>query len=216
MLNQNKSFSQALSEHTNNTINSSADLERLFDNPDASLVGFVRQLSVASKGGAGSIIASNLSDGGSSIIGSTVADASFRISKWSIGAAGRLSICVGGYNNSVDIDLFRLDSRGLRIADTNILTLDDANEAVSDIDAAIDRVSQMRSHYGAMQNRLEHTLSNIENTIENLSAAESRIRDTDMAEAITEHVRNQIILQSGQSMLAQANQIPGTILSLIS
>ena len=84
------------------------------------------------------------------------------------------------------------------------------------MEAAIDRVSQMRSHYGAMQNRLEHTLANLENTIENLSAAESRIRDTDMAEAITDHVRNQILLQSGQSMLAQANQIPGTILSLIS
>ena len=73
----------------------------------------------------------------------------------------------------------------------------------------------MRSHYGAMQNRLEHTLSNLENTVENLSAAESRIRDTDMAEAVTEHVRNQIILQSGQSMLAQANRIPESILSLL-
>ena len=73
----------------------------------------------------------------------------------------------------------------------------------------------MRSHYGAIQNRLEHTLANIDNTTENLTAAESQIRDTDMAAAITEHVRNQIILQSGQSMLAQANQIPQNILSLL-
>ena len=66
-----------------------------------------------------------------------------------------------------------------------------------------------------IQNRLEHTLANIDNTTENLTAAESQIRDTDMAAAITEHVRNQIILQSGQSMLAQANQIPQNILSLL-
>ena len=73
----------------------------------------------------------------------------------------------------------------------------------------------MRSHYGAIQNRLEHTLSNLGNTIENLTAAESQIRDTDMALAITEHVRNQILLQSGQSMLAQANQVPQNIISLL-
>ncbi len=73
----------------------------------------------------------------------------------------------------------------------------------------------MRSHYGAMQNRLEHTYSNLCNTVENLTAAESQIRDTDMALAITEHVRNQVLFQSGQAMLAQANQVPGQILSLL-
>lgn len=217
-LKNNKSFYGTLSARTGGVVTSLSSLEALFDKGDSSLVSFVRQLSVASKGGAGSIIAPTLSTGGSSIIGNSVSQdaAAFKVNKWSIGAAGRLSIFVGSYNSSVDIDLFRLDSRGLRLTDTNILTLDDANSAVNDVEAAIDRVSQMRSHYGAMQNRLEHTLANLENTIENLSAAESRIRDTDMAEAITDHVRNQILLQSGQSMLAQANQIPGTILSLIS
>ena len=211
------SLNDALKKHTGGKITDSASLEALFDNPSYDLTAFVRQLSVASKGGAGSVIApAGLNAGGSSVIGNSVTqDAPFYIGKWSIGAAGHITICVGGYNNNVDIDLFRLDSRGLGITDTNILTLDDANSAVDDIDSAINRVSQMRSHYGAMQNRLEHTLSNLENTVENLSAAESRIRDTDMAEAVTEHVRNQIILQSGQSMLAQANRIPESILSLL-
>ncbi len=211
------SLNDALKKHTGGKITDSASLEALFDNPSSDLTAFVRQLSVASKGGAGSVIApAGLNAGGSSVIGNSVTqDAPFYIGKWSIGAAGHITICVGGYNNNVDIDLFRLDSRGLGITDTNILTLDDANSAVDDIDSAINRVSQMRSHYGAMQNRLEHTLSNLENTVENLSAAESRIRDTDMAEAVTEHVRNQIILQSGQSMLAQANRIPESILSLL-
>lgn len=73
----------------------------------------------------------------------------------------------------------------------------------------------MRSHYGAIQNRLEHTFANLSNTVENLTASESRIRDADMAYEITEHVRNQILHQSGQAMLAQANQVPQNILSLL-
>ena len=73
----------------------------------------------------------------------------------------------------------------------------------------------MRSHYGAIQNRLEHTCANLSNTVENLTAAESRIRDVDMAFAITEHVRNQILFQSWQAMLAQANHVPENVLSLI-
>ena len=115
----------------------------------------------------------------------------------------------------IEVNLFRLDAMGLGLSDTDILTLEDANNGVGDIDSAIDLVSEMRSHYGAIQNRLEHTIANLSNTVENLTASESRIRDVDMAFAITEHVRNQILLQSGQSMLAQANQVPNTVLSLL-
>ena len=115
----------------------------------------------------------------------------------------------------IEVNLFRLDAMGLGLSDTDILTLEDANNGVGDIDSAIDLVSGMRSHYGAIQNRLEHTFANLSNTVENLTASESRIRDVDMAFAITEHVRNQILLQSGQSMLAQANQVPNTVLSLL-
>ena len=177
---------------------------------------FVRQLSVASKGGAGSIIAGSLAAGGSSVIGSTVGqDGAFYVKNWRVGAAGKLSLSTGGYNQMIEVNLFRLDAMGLGLSDTDILTLEDANNGVGDIDSAIDLVSEMRSHYGAIQNRLEHTFANLSNTVENLTASESRIRDVDMAFAITEHVRNQILLQSGQSMLAQANQVPNTVLSLL-
>ncbi len=211
-----KSLYSVLSNHTGGKIKDLASLERLFDNPDASLVGFVRDLSIASKGGAGSIISPNLSTGGGSIFGSGVtSNSSFSVKSWSVGAAGRISLLVGDANNFVDIDLFRLDSTGLRLSSTTVLTHEDANSAIDSVDSAIDQVSKMRSHYGAVQNRLEHTLSNLANTIENLTAAESQIRDTDMAQAITEHVRNQILLQSGQSMLAQANQVPQVVVSLL-
>ncbi len=192
-----------------------ADVEALFDNPPSDLTEFVRELSIASKGGAGSVIAGDLSDGGGDIIGNTVKDAAFFVKNWTIGAAGKLSLAAGGYNQIIDVELFRLDSVALRLSDTNILTLKAANRGVDEIESAINRVSEMRSHYGAIQNRLEHTYANLSNTVENLTAAESQIRDTDMAYAITEHVRNQILFQSGQSMLAQANHIPENILSLL-
>ena len=210
------SLYDVLSSKTGGKITNQASLEALFDNPDASLTEFVRKLSVESKGGAGSIIAPTLATGGGSIIGNTAnLDPPFQVASWSVGAAGRIILSVGEADNFVNVDLFRLDSTGLRLSDTTVLTHEDANNAIDQVDAAINSVSKMRSHYGAIQNRLEHTLSNLGNTIENLTAAESQIRDTDMALAITEHVRNQILLQSGQSMLAQANQVPQNIISLL-
>lgn len=211
-----RSLYDTLNAKTGGKIKDASSLEGLFDNPPSELVTFVRQLSVASKGGAGSIIANNLSVGGSSMIGSSVGqDGAFYVKDWRIGAAGKISVSAGGYNQIIEVNLFRLDTIGLGLSDTNILTLEDANSGVGDIDNAINLVSEMRSHYGAIQNRLEHTFANLSNTVENLTASESRIRDVDMAFAITEHVRNQILLQSGQSMLAQANQVPNTVLSLL-
>ena len=83
------------------------------------------------------------------------------------------------------------------------------------IDAAIDRVSKLRSDFGSVQNRFEHTINNLNVAVENLSASESRIRDTDMAEEMMQFTRNQILQQAGTSMLAQANQVPQTVLSLL-
>lgn len=216
-LKTSNSLYATLSQKTGGLIHDAASLESLFDNPGNDLVDFVRQLSFASKDGAGSVIAGSLSAGGGSLIGNSVASdaSSFYVGKWSVGATGKIILSVGGHDQTLEVNLFRLDSTGLRLSDTNILTASDANQAIENIDSAINRVSEMRSHYGAVQNRLEHTLSNLSNTIENITAAESRIRDTDMAFAITEHVRNQILLQSGQHMLGQANQVPGSILSLL-
>lgn len=208
------SLDAALNKHTNGRITDSASLERLFDNPDTNLVSFVRQLSYASKGGAGSIIATFLNTGGADLIGNTPSS-SLSVTSWKVGAAGKLFLYTGDGSQSVEVELYRLDDLGLGLSDTSVSTQDDANRAISAVDAAIDKVSRMRSHYGAVQNRLEHTFANLSNTVENLTAAESRIRDTDMAFAITEHVRNQILLQSGQAMLVQANHVPENVLSLI-
>ena len=77
------------------------------------------------------------------------------------------------------------------------------------------RVSAIRSYYGAMQNRLEHTIRNLDNVVENTTAAESRIRDTDMAKTMVEYAGHQILQQAGTSMLAQANQSHQGILQIL-
>jgi flagellin len=87
--------------------------------------------------------------------------------------------------------------------------------AISAIDAAISNVSTMRSSFGAVQNRLEHTLNNLATYQENLTASESRIRDVDMASEMVEFSKDQILQQAGTSMLAQANQAPQAVLSLL-
>ena len=90
------------------------------------------------------------------------------------------------------------------------------NSAISVINAVINEVSTYRATLGAMQNRLEHTINNLKVTSENITAAESRIRDTDMADEITAFTKNNILLQASQSMLAQSNSVPQSILSLLS
>jgi flagellin len=94
------------------------------------------------------------------------------------------------------------------------LSLDDAN-ALSNIDGMITGVSQARAGFGAVQNRLEHTLSVQATYQENLTGAESRIRDVDMAEEMVNLTKNQIISQAGTAMLAQANQLPQNVLRLL-
>ena len=83
------------------------------------------------------------------------------------------------------------------------------------VQKAISMVSEQRSKLGAIQNRLEHTVANLDNIAENTQSAESRIRDTDMAEEMVEYSKNNILAQAGQSMLAQANQSTQGVLSLL-
>ena len=80
---------------------------------------------------------------------------------------------------------------------------------------ALQKVSEQRSSLGAVQNRLEHTIANLDNVVENTTSAESRIRDVDMAEEMVEYSKNNILAQAGQSMLAQANQATQGVLSLL-
>jgi flagellin len=90
-----------------------------------------------------------------------------------------------------------------------------AGAAMDSIQKAIDKVSGQRASLGAVQNRLEHTIANLDTTSENTSAAESRIRDTDMAKEMVSYSKNNILAQAGQSMLAQANQSNQGVLSLL-
>ncbi|MCI8295822.1 MAG: flagellin [Lachnospiraceae bacterium] len=96
-----------------------------------------------------------------------------------------------------------------------VSTLSGGNAAITSIKAAINKVSDYRADLGAAQNRLEHTVNNLKVTSENITAAESRIRDTDMADEITAFTKNNILLQASQSMLAQSNSVPQSILSLL-
>lgn len=97
----------------------------------------------------------------------------------------------------------------------DVSTSEKASAAISVINDAIEGVSSQRSELGAFQNRLDHTISNLDNSSENLTAAESRIRDVDMAKEMMEMTRANILSQASQSMLAQANQMPQSVLQLL-
>ena len=101
------------------------------------------------------------------------------------------------------------------IKNIDLTKADSARHAISVAQAAIDMVSSMRSDFGAMQNRLDHTINNLSVQTENITAAESRIRDVDMAKEMMAYTKNNILVQSAQAMLAQANQVPQGVLQLL-
>ena len=98
---------------------------------------------------------------------------------------------------------------------TSFDSTDGAKTLLANVSTAIEKISSARSTFGAMQNRLEHTIDNLDNVVENVTAAESRIRDTDMADEMVKYSKNNILTQAGQSMLAQANQSTQGVLSLL-
>ena len=119
--------------------------------------------------------------------------------------------------NKINVNIEAMDSanlgiKGLNVADNTGTAATYAIDAIAD---AINKVSSQRSALGAVQNRLEHTIDNLDNVVENTTAAESRIRDTDMAEEMVEFSKNNILAQAGQSMLAQANTANQGVLSLL-
>ena len=115
----------------------------------------------------------------------------------------------------IDVDLYKMSSQALGLEGMNVKTTDDADLAIDGIKRAIHYVGNVRSHYGAIQNRLEHTINNLNNISENTAAAESQIRDTDIAEEMVGYSNGQILSQAGASILAQANQSSQMILSLL-
>ena len=120
--------------------------------------------------------------------------------------------------NKISVKTAPLDTTGPGIAGLNVKdkTGISATYAIDSIADAIAKVSAQRSSLGAIQNRLEHTINNLDNVVENTTAAESQIRDTDMAEEMVKYSKNNILQQAGQSMLAQANQANQGVLSLLS
>ena len=106
-------------------------------------------------------------------------------------------------------------ARGLGTDKLSLATQEDANYAIDRIDNAINKTNMVRATFGAVQNRLEHKIDNLNVTSENLTSAESRIRDTNMAEEMMNFTKNQILAQASQSMLAQANQLPQGVLQLL-
>ncbi|MET3504675.1 flagellin N-terminal helical domain-containing protein [Halalkalibacter oceani] len=118
-------------------------------------------------------------------------------------------------NQNVMIDVPRLDVVTLGIEEVDVTSQQGANEAIFILDNAINVLSDIRAKLGATQNRMEHTINNLQVTHENLTASESRIRDADMALEMTEFTRNNILNQSATAMLAQANQLPQGVLQLL-
>ena len=120
-------------------------------------------------------------------------------------------------NNQIGLNVAAMDATTLGIKGIKVDGADDKNalSAIDTIKASIQKVSTQRSALGAVQNRLEHTISNLDNVVENTTSAESQIRDTDMATEMVKYSNNNILAQAGQAMLAQANQSNQGVLSLL-
>ena len=120
-----------------------------------------------------------------------------------------------GQGINIEIGAMNTKVLGIDKGTANILTQESSGNAITAVSGAIEKLSEQRSRLGAYQNRLEHTIRNLDNVVENTTYAESRIRDSDMAELMVEHANNNIIMQAAQAMLAQANHQPDGVLQLL-
>ena len=123
----------------------------------------------------------------------------------------------GTANNKITLNIMNMSARGLGVNGLSVAGTDDTNAvaAIDTIKEAIQLISTQRSALGAVQNRLEHTINNLDNVVENTTAAESQIRDTDMASEMVKFSNNNILAQAGQAMLAQSNQANQGVLALL-
>lgn len=129
---------------------------------------------------------------------------------------GGMKIQIGaGEGQELDIRIPTINLKIMDINDLDFSTQDSCKEAIDKIGGAIDYVSAARSRLGAYQNRLEHATSSLEATVENMTAAYSRLMDVDMATEMTEYTKNQVLTQAGTTMLAQANERPSQVLQLL-
>ena len=136
---------------------------------------------------------------------------------WSDGIALQVG-AEGTSQNTISVTINEMSSSGISVNDlksSGVSCQSNAQNAISTIKAAIKAVNEQRSDLGAIQNRLEHTIKNLDNVVENTTAAESQIRDTDMASEMVEYSKKQILAQAGQAMLAQSNTANQGVLSLL-
>jgi flagellin len=200
---------------------------------------FVKKLVTASMDGAGSVIASGgLTAKATEVLGNSTGSSPIYIDPSKITTdeptefgprANLLGIQAGADNlqsNRITMRLFRMSSADLGLEEvgntnkgtntsTDGLSMEGARNAIDSFANAIKLVSGVRSYYGAVQNRMEHTIKNLDNVIENTTASESLMRDTDMAAGMVRYAKTNILMQAGQSMMAQSNQSNQGILSLL-
>lgn len=135
-----------------------------------------------------------------------------------LSAGGGMKLQIGDTNesyNQLELSISDMHVNALDLNSVDISTRDGASDAMSKIKTAINTVSTSRGKLGAVQNRLEHTINNLGVTTENITSAESRIRDVDMAKEMMNYTKNSVLVQSAQAMLAQANQQPQSVLQLL-
>ena len=193
------------------------------DDDDSSLITIEKAYELASK----ELLAANQigdTEGSAKVenLNAAKADGSFKITLGQAKVANALSfnLHVGSdadMTNKIQVNIETMNSsylgiKGLNVNDDSGIAGTYAIDAISD---ALQKVSDQRSSLGAVQNRLEHTIDNLDNVVENTTSAESRIRDTDMAKEMVNYSKNNILAQAGQSMLAQANQSNQGVLSLL-
>jgi len=136
---------------------------------------------------------------------------------WSTGIALQVG-AEGETSNTISVSINKMDASGISVNSvkgSGVTNQTAAQNSITTIKAAIATISKQRSDLGAIQNRLEHTINNLDNVVENTTSAESQIRDTDMATEMVRYSNNQILAQAGQAMLAQSNQANQGVLSLL-
>ncbi|MGX7067639.1 flagellin [Vagococcus fluvialis] len=142
--------------------------------------------------------------------------ASYEAAKNAKADATKMSFHVGANSNEkISVNIGNMDSKSLGLDVLDLSTAEGANDAINKLDDAKATVSSARSDLGAVQNRLTHTINNLSTTQENLTEANSRIRDVDMAEEMMSFTKSNILAQAATSMLAQANAMPQSVLSLL-
>jgi flagellin-like hook-associated protein FlgL len=220
--NDGMSLNDAIAANT--AFSGTAAVEAAFSNPNASLVSFTRTLAAAN--GAGSVIADSLSTNGTDILNSSTSGLKslFVVSETlaplnpdggSVVLLNGLNLQVGANSNqSIGLSLYDMSVGNLGLSNIMVSDHISSGNAIESFDGALEKVSKVRSYYGAIQNRLEHAIANSDNTAENLQAAESRLRDADMAKEMVNYSKVNILLQAGQAMIAQANNSRDGVINL--